>query len=153
PDAQSTVSWSFGDGGNGSGAQASHTYTDTGAFAVVVAVRDSSGAVNTIQRNVSITITALQVDPADARKTALAVGGTVAGDTIFIDKFDSSGRVRVWLNSTGLGVFAPTGRLLVYGQAGDDNIEVAGSVIQPAWLFGDAGNDTLKGGAGNDVLL
>src|SRR5262249_12703085 len=110
-------------------------------------------AVNTIQRNVSITSTAIQVDPADASKTALAVGGTVAGDTIFIDKFDSSGKVQVWLNGTPLGVFAPTGRLLVYGQAGDDDIEVAGSVNLPAWLFGDAGNDTLKGGAGHDVLL
>ena len=39
------------------------------------------------------------------------------------------------------------------GLAGDDNIQVAGSITRRAWLYGGNGNDRLKGSAGHDVLL
>jgi Ca2+-binding RTX toxin-like protein len=41
---------------------------------------------------------------------------------------------------------------VVYAQAGADDIQVAGSIALPAWLFGGDGGDRLKGGAGHDVL-
>jgi Ca2+-binding RTX toxin-like protein len=43
--------------------------------------------------------------------------------------------------------------VIVYAQAGDDDVTVAGNVGLTAWLYGGTGNDRLKGGAGNDVLL
>ena len=49
--------------------------------------------------------------------------------------------------------FSPTGRIVAFGGAGDDDIQVAGNISLPAWLYGEAGNDRLKGGASNDVLL
>src|SRR5207244_10343257 len=50
------------------------------------------------------------------------------------------------------GTFAPTGKVLAFGEAGDDDIQVAGGISLPAWLYGGDGNDRLKGGAGNNVL-
>ncbi len=44
-------------------------------------------------------------------------------------------------------------RLVVFGQAGDDDVQVSANVEISAWLYGDTGDDRLKGGAGNDVLL
>src|SRR5262249_20684108 len=50
------------------------------------------------------------------------------------------------------GAFAlPIDRIVVHGLGGDDDIEVAGDVDIPAWLYGEAGDDRLKGGAGDDV--
>ncbi|HZT82281.1 MAG TPA: calcium-binding protein, partial [Gemmataceae bacterium] len=65
----------------------------------------------------------------------------------------TAGTVQVWMNGANLGTFAPTSRVVVYGQAGDDVIWVADDVKLSAWLYGGAGNDVLKGGGGNDVLL
>src|SRR5262249_5018182 len=37
--------------------------------------------------------------------------------------------------------------------AGDDDLQVAGSITLPAWLYGEGGSDRLKGGAGHDLLF
>jgi Ca2+-binding RTX toxin-like protein len=44
-------------------------------------------------------------------------------------------------------------RIIVFGQAGNDDIQVAGGLSIPAWLFGGDGNDRLKGGGGDNVLV
>ncbi len=44
-------------------------------------------------------------------------------------------------------------RLEIFGQAGNDDIQIGGNIQLPAWLYGDAGNDRIKGGAGDDVIL
>jgi Ca2+-binding RTX toxin-like protein len=59
----------------------------------------------------------------------------------------------VSINGIVQGTFTPTGRIIAFGQAGDDDIQVAGGVGQQAMLFGDAGNDRLKAGNGNSVLV
>src|SRR5207249_3223600 len=57
------------------------------------------------------------------------------------------------VNDVPNGRFIPTGRLVAYGLAGNDDIKVNGSINLPAWLYGGDGNDTLQGGGGNDVLV
>lgn len=47
----------------------------------------------------------------------------------------------------------PLDGIVVYGQAGDDTITVAGGIDLTAWLYGGAGDDTLKGGGGDSVLI
>jgi Ca2+-binding RTX toxin-like protein len=42
---------------------------------------------------------------------------------------------------------------VVYAQAGDDRVEVAGGIDVPAMLVGGMGNDKLKGGGCDDVLI
>ncbi|MHB8973221.1 MAG: hypothetical protein ACYC3X_28765 [Pirellulaceae bacterium] len=52
------------------------------------------------------------------------------------------------------GAYSPSsnGHFYVYGQDGNDDLQVADSITRSAWLYGGAGNDRLKGGAGHDVL-
>lgn len=84
---------------------------------------------------------------------ALIIGGTAEDDTIRVTPVGNTGMVEVLINGVSQGIFLPTGRIVAYGLAGDDDIQVAGSISLPAWLDGGAGNDRLKGGAGHDVLL
>jgi Ca2+-binding RTX toxin-like protein len=78
------------------------------------------------------------------------VGGTQGNDQIVLNP---SHGVKVLINDKSQGNFAPTSRVVVYGQDGNDNIQVAGGVRLPAWLYGGNGNDRLKGGNGNDFLF
>ena len=48
-----------------------------------------------------------------------------------------------------LGSFQPTSRIIIHGDAGDDTIRVADSIQLPVWMYGDMGNDTLRGGGGS----
>jgi hypothetical protein len=96
----------------------------------------------------------LDADPADATKTALVGGGTSGNDTIVITPADPAGKtLPVSINGAVQpgGPFAPTGHL-VYGQTGNDTIQVAAATINvqsvlvavPALLFGGSGNSTLS---------
>src|SRR5262249_46645463 len=51
------------------------------------------------------------------------------------------------------GTFAPTGRIVADAQDGNDDVQVAGSIDRPAWLYGGGGDDRLHGGGGPSVLL
>ncbi len=101
-------------------------------------------------RDLDIGIVALQLEPGTQDQTVLAVGGTELDDTIV---FNPGGSIRVLINGRSYGAFNPTSRILAFGQAGDDDIQVAGSIALSAWLYGGAGDDRLKGGRGNDCLL
>jgi Ca2+-binding RTX toxin-like protein len=83
----------------------------------------------------------------------LAVGGTLGDDDIRLNPSDILGQTQVELAGLSVGSHDHAARLLVFGQDGDDDIQVAGSMNLSAWLDGGAGNDRLKGGAGHDVLL
>jgi Ca2+-binding RTX toxin-like protein len=81
------------------------------------------------------------------------VGGTTDNDVIVFNPEGNDGDIQVLINGVSEGIFHPTGLIIAYGQAGDDDIQVAGSINLQAWLYGNAGNDRLKGGAGNSILL
>src|SRR5205823_12465029 len=93
----------------------------------------------------------------------LVIGGTTGGDTIVVAPSDRVGNLNVTINGTSQGNFNPGSQLVVYGQAGNDIIQLATSRIQnktvtvgvPAVLYGDDGNDTLdaSGSTANNVLL
>jgi streptogramin lyase len=85
---------------------------------------------------------------------SVVVTGTAGDDKILFNPGGGQGgTVKVLVNNLPQGVFSPTGRLIAYGGAGNDDIEVAGSITLPAWLYGGEGNDRLKGGCGNNVLI
>jgi Ca2+-binding RTX toxin-like protein len=93
---------------------------------------------------------ALQEDSQQPGKTALVVGGSTGNDLIVVlPWFDGS--FQVLINNALVGTSRPTGRLIVYGQAGNDIILVVGSVA--SWLYGGDGDDLLQGGGGSNVLL
>jgi Ca2+-binding RTX toxin-like protein len=130
-----------------------HVYADSGVYTLTLSVRDDDGGLTSVSQAVTITAAAIQVDPMDPTKTILVVGGTADSDVIVFNPQGNDGDIQVLINGVSQGVFHPTGRIVAYGQAGDDDIQVAGSIRLQAWLYGDAGNDRLKGGAGNSILL
>ncbi|MBW3597344.1 MAG: CSLREA domain-containing protein [Planctomycetes bacterium] len=124
-----------------------------GTRTVALRVTDDGGLTDTATGTIEIVVIALIDDDCHPGQTALAVGGTLGGDQITFTPGSNAGEVEVTLNGVSLGVFEPTGRLIAYGQGGDDDIQVSGSITLAAWLYGDGGNDRLKGGAGHDVLI
>src|SRR5262249_47353629 len=54
---------------------------------------------------------------------------------------------------TGGKTFTGFNTITIYGQAGNDDLEVTDGVKKNAALFGRDGNDRLKGGAGKDTLF
>jgi titin len=157
-----TINWGDGSGlqtvprtaGNGSGVNVDHVFATTGTYTMAVTATDKdSGTSAVASRTVTITAVALQTDACDPTKTALVVGGTTGNDAILFNPGSGPGDVQVIVNGVSQGTFSPTGRIIAYGQGGDDDIQVAGSLSLSAWLYGGDGNDRLQGGAGHDVLL
>jgi hypothetical protein len=85
--------------------------------------------------------------------TALLVTGTSAADQIVVEPGASSSIVQVTVNGVLSFWPTPSGRIIVIGGAGDDNIQIAGSIANPVWLYGDAGNDRLNAGNGGSLLI
>ena len=161
---------------------ARHAFNANGEYTVTLLVRDDDGGVGAASLRVAIGAVVLQPDICDPDKTELLIVGTSGDDKIRItqahgrdddhDRCDSDrghrapashhdgdghghseGGIEVWMNGRSLGVFQPTGRVVVYGQEGNDDIEVADNVTLSAELYGGAGNDRLQGAKGADILV
>jgi hypothetical protein len=91
-------------------------------------------------------------DALDAGTQSLTVTGTAASDLVYFAPA-APGQVKAWAIGYPAATFAPTGRIIAHGEAGNDAIIVDPRIMLPAWLYGGAGNDLLTGGGGNDVLL
>jgi Ca2+-binding RTX toxin-like protein len=147
------------------------TYTPDVEFSGIDSFRyilkDDGGAVSNVAV-VTITVVALpeqsarlQADPAEPGLTALIVKGSSHDDDIRVESEDH-GKVKVTIGNKSLGVFAPTGRIIILGGDGNDEIEANGKFAVPVEIHGGAGNDDLRGpsssamligGSGNDVLI
>jgi Ca2+-binding RTX toxin-like protein len=84
--------------------------------------------------------------------TATIVIGTDANDHIRVTPASSSGAYQISINGAIFGPLSD-GRIVIHGNDGDDDIQAAGSILTPVWVFGDAGNDRLCGGGNSSVLL
>lgn len=145
------VRWDFGDGRSVAfhsttdpdALTATHRFRAPGEYTVQLSIRDSAGAVTTVSK--TLTITAAELQNGD-----LVVGGTQFADQINIT--NAVGGLDVNINGSSVGVFNPTGRIIVRGGGGDDAITVAPDVSRGADLYGGNGNDSLTGGAGDDLI-
>lgn len=133
------------------------TYTPRTVFAgrdsFTYQVADGKGGFAT--GTVSITLAAgagIAKDPANSAKTALFVSGAASNDNIAVQYPGTAGKARVLINGVTLGTFSFTGGIYVRGQAGDDTITVDSALANAAFLYGDDGNDIVRGGGGNDVV-
>ncbi|HYV38561.1 MAG TPA: Calx-beta domain-containing protein, partial [Gemmataceae bacterium] len=175
PDQAASFSYQidWGDGttqtveGPASGSSVAHVYADTGSYAVSVTATDKDSGVSSVA-TAAVTIASVQLQGGD-----LYIGGTTGDDQIIVQPADASGGLEIFINGEDQGTFTPTGKVVVFGQAGDDVIQLAalptadgGSIpfTSAAVVFGGDGNDTidasgasagviLVGGAGNDTLL
>lgn len=130
----------------------------TTTVTVSLLVTDNGGLTSTASATINVVSVAIQPDPCDPTKKALVVGGTSEGDHIVVTPGNAGGHYQVKINGDSQGEFAAPpgfelGSILVYAGAGDDNVQIAGSIALDAWLYGDAGDDRLKGGAGDDVIV
>jgi Ca2+-binding RTX toxin-like protein len=135
------------------GMTVTHVYPETGTFTVQVGITLEDGSLSDLaSHQVTISAVGLQQDANDPTKTNLVVGGTTGADSVrFSVKRQTTGEVFVRLNRERLGPFLPTGRLIAFGQGGNDLLD-ASAVSRIAEFYGDAGNDMLFGGSGNDLL-
>src|SRR6185369_5013405 len=103
--------------GPGSGVQVSHVYTDAGSYTPSVTATDKDSATGPAVSQ-TVAIVSVELQGGD-----LVVGGTTGDDHITIQPVDANGTVDVVINGQDQGTFVPTGKVVVYGQAGNDLIE------------------------------
>jgi Ca2+-binding RTX toxin-like protein len=139
-------------------ASSGHVYAATGTYVVSMNAFDKDGAVSATAAQL------ISINAVEFQAGALVVGGTTGNDTIVVAPYDANGSLSVKINGSVLGVYAPgVTQILVYGQAGNDTIQIASNRIRgqtyfvkvDAMLFGDAGDDTLdaRGSVANNVLI
>jgi cyclophilin family peptidyl-prolyl cis-trans isomerase len=132
---------------------ATHAYAAANIYSITMQAKDKDGGVSAkITKKIAIHAAQLQADPWDTSKKALVVGGTANADKIAIAPA-AGGAVIVKVAGKSIGTFKPTGRIIVFGGAGNDSITVDPRIKTSVELHGDAGNDSLTGGGGNDILL
>ena len=138
---------------NGSGTiTASHIFTASGVYKVALTVTDDDGASTTVYKTVTVSAILVEADPVYGG-TMLVIGGTTGSDTIQVNATRGGSNLQVMLDGAKTDVPATVGRILVYGQAGNDYIQIGHNVVTPAFLYAGNGNDTLIGGGGPDVMV
>jgi Ca2+-binding RTX toxin-like protein len=138
----------FTDNHNGT-ATIAGTPSDFGTFPLTLTA--SNGIAPDSRQAFTLSVAGARLVAGVCGGTDLVVGGTSGNDTITIG--GSAGSVSVTINGQSRGSFAPTGRLIVLAQTGDDSVTVDSKLDLPRIIYGGAGNDTLTGGNGNGILL
>lgn len=155
-----TVTVTASDEDNGTSAVSSHTITIS-AIALQTDPCDPSGTALVVGGTTGTDFVVFSRGLEADTTIAAVLAPTSAGHELIVAAFRTSGpQYDFSFTLGGLTVTvsvsvlpSPITRLIGFGQAGNDDLNVIGSLALPAWLYGDAGNDRLKGGAGNDVLL
>jgi len=90
-------------------------------------------------------------DPKNPGKKILTIYGTKCADEIRI-ACAKKGAIDIRLKCKSLGLFSNLSQIIVYGQDGNDRIDMHKSPV-PVILFGGNGNDRLTGSQFNDILI
>jgi len=97
-------------------------------------------------------------DPTDLPAVALYVFGSTGNDTIEIKNKSAHERVAVSVNGVAIPSAVDTTlqtvtHVIVYAGDGDDTVNLNASMLSPAIVFGEDGNDVLDAGGGPCVLV
>ncbi len=101
-----------------------------------------------------IATTQIQIQRVALVAGKLLVGGTGGNDEIEVDRYGNQpNAVEIEFNDIELGPFVVVNGISIFGQAGNDEIEVSSKITQSLYVDGGAGDDDIEGGSGNDILL
>jgi phospholipase C len=100
----------------------------------------------------------LQPDADNVGKFALIVGGTESSDHISVTQDDTTHSITVTIDNGALDFSqsfdgGKISRIEVYGQGGNDHVEIASNVTTPAFVFSGGGNDHVEAGGGPSVVV
>jgi hypothetical protein len=102
----------------------------------------------------------LVTDPCDPTQKALVIIGTNGNDDIDIRRVDDTNLIEVDIDSLTFDfhqTYNPStlhiDRFIVYGLNGDDHITVDNNVTIDAWVFAGNGENHIKVGGGNNVVV
>jgi hypothetical protein len=130
-----------------------HIYATNGTFTITVTIHHETAPDAVTTSTATVSAVAIGQGPCDPN--TLLIGGTLGDDTIRVVPQGNKGDVSVLINGQSAGTFAGSSfsSIAIYGQAGNDDLEVADSIVRTVFLYGGDGNDRLKGGGGLSVLL
>jgi hypothetical protein len=133
-----------------SGVKVDHVYAGTGTFTMSVTATDLDGGIS------SAVSQAIAVQRVVMEGNSLAVGGTLGNDTITLTPADTAGDITVNLNGTtsfnGVTTFKPTDHILVYGQSGNDTIQLVSKKIAGTTYYITVPAIIYGGGTGHEIL-
>lgn len=133
-----------------------YTVTDSGDNASPALTSDEAVVSVTVISANNQPVVFVASDPRHPGQSALFVIGTIHDDDIEIES-TCQGRFEVEIEGHHVNFeqtfTGPFSRIMVYGLAGDDQIEVDDHTATEAWIFGGADDDHLQGGAGSNILM
>ena len=131
------------------------TFAGVDSFSYTISDGDDGFSSATVTINVAAAASGsiLTISDSCLGGTALLITGTSGNDTIVVEPGATSSTLKVTFNGVVTTQPKPTGRIIVTGGDGDDNIQIAGAITNPVWLYGDAGNDRLNAGNGGSLLI
>ncbi len=164
PGADTITHWIINWGDNvtqvvsGNPASVTHVYAVGGTnYTISATATDEDGTFNA--NNLAVTVHRTNSPPpasigSGCHGPALIITGTDLGEIIRVVPRGKKD-VKVLINGQNRGTFslASFDEIIIHGNGGDDDIEIVAALTQEAFLFGEAGNDRLKGGNGPNVLV
>jgi predicted outer membrane repeat protein len=125
-----------------------------GSDAIVYRIKGASGLTATAKLTITVgSGVGVGIDASNPSLTDLDIVGTTGNDNIQVKFGGTQGKATVFFGSTKKGTFNFTGRILIYGQSGNDTITVDPKITRSTFISGDDGNDTVNGGGGSDMIF
>jgi ELWxxDGT repeat protein len=116
--------------------QVRHDFTATGQYTVQVRAVDADGTIGApVSWPIAISAALVEPDPLRPGGTVLAIGGTTGHDHIRLTPSGPGHGVRLAIDDTIVGTFAPTDAILIYTQGGCDDLSVAASIHEPVIII------------------
>src|SRR5262249_54247219 len=130
-----------------------------GIYVMTLVVVDDDGGVSPMaQSTMTVYGSALAADPLNPAQSALVIGGSSLADAVNVSPGTGSTTGQVSIRRrTGIlysvNLNSVPGRFIIYGQDGNDSIQMDSRLSGSMIIYGNGGNDTVSAGNGSAVIL